>query len=59
MDIEGIVEASRWILRSNWGPDQNTSAAVATGIILGLRTSPVGASQSTSPCSTPMPGPRR
>src|SRR2546428_3991989 len=37
MDIEGIVEATRWIMKSNWGPDQNTSPAVATGIILGLR----------------------
>jgi crotonobetainyl-CoA:carnitine CoA-transferase CaiB-like acyl-CoA transferase len=37
MDIEEIIEATRWIMRSNWGPDQNTSAAVATGIILGLR----------------------
>ena len=37
MDIGEIVEATRWIMRSNWGPDQNTSAAVATGIILGLR----------------------
>jgi crotonobetainyl-CoA:carnitine CoA-transferase CaiB-like acyl-CoA transferase len=37
MDIGEIVEASRWIMKSNWGPDQNTSAAVATGIILGLR----------------------
>jgi crotonobetainyl-CoA:carnitine CoA-transferase CaiB-like acyl-CoA transferase len=37
IDIEGIVEATRWIMKSNWGPDQNTSAAVATGIILGLR----------------------
>ena len=37
MDIEEIVEASRWIMKSNWGPDQNTSAALATGIILGLR----------------------
>jgi crotonobetainyl-CoA:carnitine CoA-transferase CaiB-like acyl-CoA transferase len=37
MDIEGIVEATRWIMKSNWGPDQNTSAAVATGIVLGLR----------------------
>jgi crotonobetainyl-CoA:carnitine CoA-transferase CaiB-like acyl-CoA transferase len=37
MDIEGIVEATRWIMKSNWGPDQNASAAVATGIILGLR----------------------
>jgi crotonobetainyl-CoA:carnitine CoA-transferase CaiB-like acyl-CoA transferase len=37
MDIEGIVEATRWIMKSNWGPDQNVSAAVATGIILGLR----------------------
>jgi crotonobetainyl-CoA:carnitine CoA-transferase CaiB-like acyl-CoA transferase len=37
MDIEEIVEASRWIMKSNWGPDQNTSPAVATGIILGLR----------------------
>jgi crotonobetainyl-CoA:carnitine CoA-transferase CaiB-like acyl-CoA transferase len=37
MDIEDIVEATRWIMKSNWGPDQNTSAAVATGIILGLR----------------------
>ena len=37
MDIEDIVEATRWIMKSNWGPDQNTSAAVATGIALGLR----------------------
>jgi len=37
MDIEGIVEATRWIMKSNWGPDQNVSAAVATGILLGLR----------------------
>jgi crotonobetainyl-CoA:carnitine CoA-transferase CaiB-like acyl-CoA transferase len=37
MDIEEIVEATRWIMKSNWGPDQNVSAAVATGIILGLR----------------------
>ena len=37
MDIEAIVEATRWIMKSNWGPDQNTSAAVATGIILALR----------------------
>ena len=37
MDIEEIVEATRWIMKSNWGPDQNTSAAVATGIVLGLR----------------------
>ena len=37
MDIEDIVEATRWIMKSNWGPDQNTSAAVATGIVLGLR----------------------
>ena len=31
------VEATRWMMKSNWGPDQNTSPAVATGIILGLR----------------------
>jgi crotonobetainyl-CoA:carnitine CoA-transferase CaiB-like acyl-CoA transferase len=37
MDIEEVVEASRWIMKSNWGPDQNTSPAIATGIILGLR----------------------
>jgi crotonobetainyl-CoA:carnitine CoA-transferase CaiB-like acyl-CoA transferase len=37
MDTEEVVEATRWIMKSNWGPDQNTSAAVATGIILGLR----------------------
>ena len=37
MDIEEIAEATRWIMKSNWGPDQNTSAAVATGIVLGLR----------------------
>src|SRR5688500_10122792 len=37
MDIEDIAEATRWIMKSNWGPDQNTSAAVATGIILGVR----------------------
>ncbi|MDB5923494.1 MAG: CoA transferase [Betaproteobacteria bacterium] len=37
MDTEDIVEATRWIMKSNWGPDQNTSAAVATGIVLGLR----------------------
>ena len=32
-----VAEATRWIMKSNWGPDQNTSAAVATGIVLGLR----------------------
>jgi crotonobetainyl-CoA:carnitine CoA-transferase CaiB-like acyl-CoA transferase len=37
MDIEEVVEATRWIMKSNWGPDQNTSPVVATGIILGLR----------------------
>ena len=37
MDIEETVEATRWLMKSNWGPDQNTSPAVATGIILGLR----------------------
>ncbi|MQF82604.1 hypothetical protein FIM02_00365 [SAR202 cluster bacterium AD-802-E10_MRT_200m] len=37
MDIEEIVEATRWIMRSNWGPDQNTSAALATAMMLGLR----------------------
>ena len=36
MDVEEIVEATRWIMKSNWGPDQNTSAAVATGIMLAL-----------------------
>jgi len=36
MDMEEIVEATRWIMKSNWGPDQNTSPAVATGIVLGL-----------------------
>jgi crotonobetainyl-CoA:carnitine CoA-transferase CaiB-like acyl-CoA transferase len=36
MSTEEIAEATRWIMKSNWGPDQNTSAAVATGIILGL-----------------------
>jgi crotonobetainyl-CoA:carnitine CoA-transferase CaiB-like acyl-CoA transferase len=37
MDIEEIVEASRWIMKSNWGPDQNTSPAIATGVLLALR----------------------
>lgn len=37
MDIEESVEASRWIMKSNWGPDQNTSPALATGILLALR----------------------
>ena len=37
MDIEETVEATRWMMKSNWGPDQNTSPALATGIILGLR----------------------
>ncbi len=37
MDIEESVEASRWLMKSNWGPDQNTSPVVATGILLGLR----------------------
>ena len=37
MDIEETVEATRWMMKSNWGPDQNTSPAVATAIILGLR----------------------
>jgi crotonobetainyl-CoA:carnitine CoA-transferase CaiB-like acyl-CoA transferase len=37
MNVEEIAEATRWIMKSNWGPDQNTSAAVATGIVLALR----------------------
>ena len=37
MDIEAIVEATRWLMKSNWGPDQNTSPVVATGIMLALR----------------------
>lgn len=37
IDIEETVEVTRWIMKSNWGPDQNTSPAVATGIMLGLR----------------------
>ncbi len=37
MDIEETVEATRWIMKSNWGPDQNTSPAIATGIVLALR----------------------
>ena len=37
LDIEETVEATRWIMKSNWGPDQNTSPALATGIMLGLR----------------------
>ena len=36
MDIEETVEATRWIMKSNWGPDQNTSPAIATGIVLAL-----------------------
>ena len=35
--MEETVEATRWIMKSNWGPDQNTSPAVATGIVLALR----------------------
>ncbi|MYC28733.1 MAG: CoA transferase, partial [Chloroflexi bacterium] len=37
LDMEETVEATRWIMKSNWGPDQNTSPALATGIMLGLR----------------------
>ncbi|HXH12707.1 MAG TPA: CoA transferase [Alphaproteobacteria bacterium] len=37
MDLEEIVEATRWIMKSNWGPDQNTSPAIATGVLLALR----------------------
>ena len=37
MNVEETVEATRWIMKSNWGPDQNTSPAVATAILLGLR----------------------
>ena len=37
MDIEETVEATRWLMKSNWGPDQNTSPAVATGVLLALR----------------------
>ncbi len=37
MDVEEAVEATRWIMKSNWGPDQNTSPVVATAILLGLR----------------------
>ena len=37
LDVEKTVEATRWMMKSNWGPDQNTSPAVASAIILGLR----------------------
>ena len=37
MDMEETVEATRWIMKANWGPDQNTSPAIATGIVLALR----------------------
>ena len=37
LDIEETVEATRWMMKANWGPDQNTSPAVANAIILGLR----------------------
>ncbi len=37
LDVEETVEATRWLMKSNWGPDQNTSPAVATAIMLGLR----------------------
>jgi len=37
MDVEETVEATRWIMKSNWGPDQNTSPVVATAVMLGLR----------------------
>ncbi|MFQ6029819.1 MAG: CoA transferase, partial [Dehalococcoidia bacterium] len=37
IDVEETVEATRWMMKSNWGPDQNTSPAVATAILLGLR----------------------
>ena len=37
MDMEETVEATRWMMKANWGPDQNTSPAVATAIMLGLR----------------------
>ena len=37
MDVEETVEATRWLMKSNWGPDQNTSPAVATAVMLALR----------------------
>ncbi len=37
MDVEETVEATRWAMKSNWGPDQNTSPVVATAVMLGLR----------------------
>ncbi|MDE2938386.1 MAG: CoA transferase [Chloroflexota bacterium] len=37
MDVEEVVEATRWMMKSNWGPDQNTSPIVANAIIMGLR----------------------
>ena len=37
LEIEEAVEATRWIMKSNWGPDQNTSPVVATAVLLGLR----------------------
>ena len=37
MDAEETVEATRWAMKSNWGPDQNTSPVVATAVMLGLR----------------------
>ena len=37
LDMDETVEATRWVMKSNWGPDQNTSPAVATAVLLGLR----------------------
>ena len=37
LDVDETVEATRWVMKSNWGPDQNTSPAVATAVLLALR----------------------
>ena len=49
MDMEETVEATRWIMKSNWGPDQNTSPAIATGIVLALRARELTARRSGQP----------
>ncbi len=60
MDMEAMVEASRWIMKSNWGDRIKTPPRLwprASSSPCGRGILRARASPSTSLCSTPMPGP--
>ena len=58
IDVEETVEATRWLMKSNWGPDQTRPRLWPRVSCWAFwrETSAVKDSPSISPCSTPMPG---